>query len=84
MKNTPSKLPPITRIKALRERHGISQVELAVASGVSLTTLRKLENATLPEEIALTGVAHFIYLGEALGTTASGVYPALGTKVVVK
>ena len=74
----------ITRIKALREKRSVSQVELAVAAGISLSTLRKLENATLFEEIALTGVGHFIYIGEALGTTAAGVYPALNMKVVIK
>lgn len=77
-----AKLPPITSLKALREARRVSQVELAVASGVGLTTLQKLERATLLEEIALTGVAHFIYLGEALGVTAAEVFPELGRRTV--
>jgi transcriptional regulator with XRE-family HTH domain len=75
-----TKHPPITRLRDLREARLISQVELAVASGVGLTTLQKLERATRLEEIALTGVGHFIYLGEALGVSASEVFPELGRR----
>ena len=76
--------PHITRIKYLREKRGISQMELAVASGVGLTTLCKLENACEFDEIALTGVGHFIFIGEALGVTAVECYPDLGIKVIIK
>ena len=83
-KITTKDLPRLTRIKELRERSKISQVELAAASGVSLTTLRKLENAVLFDELALTGVGHFIHLGESLGVTAATIYPALHMRILIR
>ena len=63
----------LCRLRELRLRSGLSQVQLAARSGLSLGTLRKLEEGHL----ASTRLGTLVAVAHALGLAPTDLIPAL-------
>jgi transcriptional regulator with XRE-family HTH domain len=70
----PSSSSRLCRLRELRVRSGLSQVQLAARSGLSLGTLRKLESGN---KLATTRLGTLVAVARALGLAPTDVIPAL-------
>jgi len=69
----PSSASGLCRLRELRLRSGLSQVQLAARPGVSLGTVRKLESGHL----AATRLETLVAVAHGLGLAPTDVIPAL-------
>ena len=68
---------PINLVRELREDTGMSQAQLAVAAGVSITTLSKLENVAVHYEMWPFSIGVLTQIAGALKKSPTDLYPRL-------
>ncbi len=67
----------LTLLRQLRERRGLTILELALKVDCSVGLISKLERAKTLADIDSTSIRNFKLIAKALDTTPLGLYPSL-------